>query len=230
MSRCQPRQATVLCMELPTGTVEWAPGRETSVWMAGDGSGDIALVLAHGAGSDALHPLTVGLRDELVKAGTSCVTFNYPYREESRRWPDSPEQLLACHRAVLAWVMERTGEIPVLAGRSMGGRIASYLAADGAPVKALVLYAYPLHPPGRPDRLRSEHLGSISVPMLFFRGSRDVFSRSDLFDREVRNLETTTVVDLEGLDHSFRGRVRMAEIVNRSIAEATVAWLRSVPS
>lgn len=217
-------------MELPTATVEWAPGREISVWMAGDPRDEIVMVLAHGAGSDALHPLTVGLRDELVKLGVSCVTFNYPYKEDGRRWPDRPERLLACHRAVLAWVMEQTGEIPVLAGRSMGGRIASYLAAEGAPVKALVLYAYPLHPPGRPDRLRSEHLSSISVPMLFFRGSRDVFSRPDLFDREVRTLETATVVDLEGLDHSFRGRVRMAEIVNRSIAETTVAWLRSVRS
>ena len=200
------------------------------MWTAGDPHGDLVLVLAHGAGSDALHPLTVGLRDELVREGVWCVTFNYQYKEEGRRWPDPPDQLLACHRAVLAWVMEQTGEMPVLAGRSMGGRIASYLAAEGAPVKALVLYAYPLHPPGRPDRLRSEHLGGISVPMLFFRGSRDVFSRSDLFDREVRHLETTTVVDLEGLDHSFRGRVRMAEIVNRSIAQTTVAWLRSVPS
>ena len=216
-------------MELPTATVEWSPGRETSVWMAGDRGGDLTLLLAHGAGSDALHPLTVGLRDELVRAGASCVTFNYPYREEHRRWPDPPGRLLACHRAVSDWVKEETGRIPVLAGRSMGGRIASYLAAEGAPVEALVLYAYPLHPPGKPDRLRSDHLGSISVPMIFFRGSRDVFSRSDLFDREVRALETATVVDLEGLDHSFRGRVRIAEIVNRSIAETTVAWLRSLP-
>lgn len=215
-------------MELPVATVEWSPGRETSVWVAGDQRSDLALILAHGAGSDALHPLTVGLRDELVKAGAWCVTFNYPYREEGRRWPDPPERLLACHRAVLAWAMEQTGEIPVLAGRSMGGRIASYLAADGAPVTALVLYAYPLHPPGKPDRLRSEHLGGISVPMLFFRGSRDVFSRSDLFDREVRALETATVVDLEGLDHSFRGRVRDAEIKNRDIAQTTVAWLDGV--
>ena len=216
-------------MELPTATVEWAPGRKTSVWMSGDRRGDIALVLAHGAGSDALHPLTMGLRDELVKAGASCVTFNYPYKEDGRRWPDPPDRLMACHRAVLAWAMERTGRIPVLAGRSMGGRIASYLVADGAPVRALVFYAYPLHPPGKPDRLRSDHLGSISVPMLFFRGSRDVFSRSDLFDREVRTLEKATVVDLEGLDHSFRGRVSMADIVNRSVAEATVAWLHSIP-
>ena len=64
--------------------------------------------------------------------------------------------------------------------------------------------------------------------MLFFRGSRDVFSRSDLFDREVRALETATVVDLEGLDHSFRGRVRDAEIKNRDIAQTTVAWLGGV--
>jgi hypothetical protein len=188
------------------------------------------MILAHGAGSDALHPLTLGLRDELVNAGASCITFNYPYKEEGRRWPDPPERLLACHRAVLAWAMEETGEIPVLAGRSMGGRIGSYLAAEGVAVRALVLFAYPLHPPGKPDRLRSGHLGSVSVPMLFFRGSRDVFSRFDLFDREIRSLDLATVVDLEGLDHSFRGRVRDAGIVNRSIAQKTVAWLQGLPT
>lgn len=216
-------------MEIPTARVKWALGRKTSLWAAGDPELNPVLILAHGAGSDASHPLTVGLRDQLVQAGAYCVTFNYPYKEEGRRWPDRTDLLLACHRAAVAWVRGETGKVPVLAGRSMGGRMGSYLAAEGDPVRALVFYAYPLHPPGRPDRLRSEHLSSIAVPMLFFRGSRDVFSKPDLFDREIRSLKMAAVADLEGLDHSFRGRGRRLEDVNRHVAQRTVNWIKRLP-
>lgn len=212
-------------MKITPAKVEWTPGKRVSLWAAGSSKSEFIMILAHGAGSNANHPLTVGLRDELVAAGAFCVTFNYPYAEEGRRWPDRTDRLLACHRAVSAWVMAETGKTPVLAGRSMGGRMGSYLASDGDPGRALVLYAYPLHPPGRPERLRSEHLSNIRVPMLFFRGSRDAFSRSDLFDREIRSLKTATVVDLEGLDHSFRGRGKRIADVNRSIAQDTIDWL-----
>lgn len=215
-------------MDITTARVEWAPGKRVGLWSAGDPESAVVLILAHGAGSDAFHPLTVGLRDGLVEAGALCFTFNYPYKEEGRRWPDRPDRLLACHRAVLGRVMDETGRVPVLAGRSMGGRMGTHLAADGDPVKALVLYAYPLHPPGRPDRLRSAHLGGIGVPMLFFRGSRDAFSAPDLFDREVRSLRLATVVDLEGLDHSFRGRGRKPEDANRRLAETTISWLEGL--
>ncbi len=162
--------STLSVMDLATAQVEWAPGRRTRVWAAGDPGWDPVLILAHGAGAGAGHPLVAGLRDQLAAAGAFCVTFNYPYTEEGRRWPDPTRRLLACHRAVSEWVRNKTAQTPVLAGRSMGGRMGTYLAADGDPVRALVLYAYPLHPPGRPDRLRSEHLGRIEVPMLFFRG------------------------------------------------------------
>ena len=215
-------------VETVTARVEWAPGRETSLWAAGDSRRGPVLILAHGAGAGGDHPLMVGLRDALVEAGACCFTFNYPYKEEGRRWPDPLQRLLDCHRAVAARVMDETGTVPVLAGRSMGGRMGTYLAAEGDPVRALVLYAYPLHPPGRTDRLRSEHLGSIRAPMLFFRGSRDTFSVPELFDREVRSLPMATVVDLEGLDHSFRGRGRSAGEVNRAVAEQTVRWLESL--
>ena len=216
-------------METSAIRLEWTPGRSTRVWTAGDPERHPVAILAHGAGAGADHPLMVGLRDQLVAAGAFCVTFNYPYKEEGRRWPDHKSRLLACHKAVMEWTKKQTGRTPVLAGRSMGGRMGTYLAAQGEPVRALVLYAYPLHPPGRPEKLRSEHLPSIEVPMLFFRGSRDTFSRPQLFDREVRSLPLATVVDLEGLDHSFRGRGRTAREVNRMVAEQTVRWLGRLP-
>ena len=214
-------------MELATVRVKWAPGKWTTMWPAGDSGSRHTLILAHGAGAGACHPLVVGLRDHLVAAGAFCVTFNYPYTEEGRRPPDRTDRLLACHRAVAQWVRSEVCETPVLAGRSMGGRMGSYLAADGDPVRALVLYAYPLHPLRRPDRLRSEHLSRITVPMLFFRGSRDALATPELFDREVRPLRSATVVDLEGLDHSFRGRGHRADEVNRRLAEMTVSWLEN---
>ena len=215
-------------MELATVRVKWAPGRWTTLWQAGDPGSRHTLILAHGAGAGAAHPLVAGLRDQLVSAGACCITFNYPFTEEGRRPPDRADRLLACHRAVAEWVRNEICEKPVLAGRSMGGRMGSYLAADGDPVRALVLYAYPLHPPGRPDRLRSEHLSRICVPMLFFRGSRDAFATPEMFDREVRPLRSATVFDLEGLDHSFRGRGQRADDVNRRMAEMTVAWLETL--
>ena len=215
-------------METTTARLEWAPGRTVSVWTAGDPPRGPVLILAHGAGAGADHPIMVGLRDELVDAGAFCVTFNYPYKEEGRRWPDHIDRLLACHRAVLEWTRKETGRIPVLAGRSMGGRMSTYLASNGEPIRAVVLYAYPLHPPAKPEKLRSEHLPRVQVPMLFFRGSRDSFSRPELFDRHVRSLKMATVVDLPGLDHSFRGKGHGAEEVDRLVAEATVAWLGSL--
>ena len=214
---------------MSTVRVKWAPGRWTTLWPAGDPASEHTLVLAHGAEAGASHSLVAGLRDELVAAGAFCVTFNYPYAEEGRRPPDRTDRLLTCHRAVAAWVRSEVCETPVLAGRSMGGRMGSYLAADGDPVRALVLYAYPLHPPRRPDRLRSEHLSRITVPMLFLRGSRDAFATPEVFDREVRPLRLATVFDLEGLDHSFRGRGHRADVVNRRLAEMTVSWLGTLP-
>ena len=216
-------------MKLATARVEWTPGRRVSLWTAGDKGRGPVVILAHGAGAGADHPLVVGLRDQLVAAGSFCVTFNYPYMEEGRRWPDPTHRLLACHRSVLAWVKMETKDVPVLAGRSMGGRMGTYLAEEGETVRALVLYAYPLHPPGRPDRLRSEHLGRIAIPMLFFRGSRDAFASAELFDREVRSRKLATVVDLDGLDHAFRGRGQRPEDVNRLLAGETVSWLNNLP-
>ena len=103
----------------------------------------------------------------------------------------------------------------------------TYLAAAGEPALGLVLYAYPLHPPGRPDRLRADHLPAISAPMLFFQGTRDPLSRMDLFEQHVRPLPITTVELLEA-DHSLGGSRNAAFLIER-----TAEWinkLKEVPS
>lgn len=191
-------------------------------------SGAPMMVLAHGAGTDQRHPMVGGIAEALAAAGHGVMTFNYPYTEAGRRAPDRAPKLLACHRAVAAEAQRRYGSAPVLAGRSMGGRMATMLAADRADVVGVVCLAYPLHPAGKPDRLRTEHLRMITVPMLFFQGSRDSLSRSDLFDEHVRPLPKVTVVDMEGADHSFRGRGWTPDRVRSTVVEGYEAWLGSL--
>lgn len=191
------------------------------------GEGGPVVVLAHGAGTHRRHPTMVALADALASRGATVATFDYPYAAAGRRAPDRAPTLLACHRAVVEWIRSELGDELVLAGRSMGGRMASMLVADGVACRALVLYAYPLHPPGRPERLRIEHLPAITVPTLVVRGTRDAFSRSDLFDRYLRS--RFDVVDVEGADHSFRGGGRSVAEVSLLLADATVTWLSHLP-
>ena len=153
------------------------------------------------------------------------ITFNYPYTEAGRRAPDRAPKLLACHRAVAEHARHRYGSSPILAGRSMGGRMATMLAAEGSDVAGIVCLAYPLHPAGKPDKLRIEHLPEITVPMLFFQGSRDALSRAELFDEHVRPLPNATVVDMDGADHSFRGRGWTLERVQSVVTEGYETWL-----
>ena len=188
-------------------------------------SGSPMMVLAHGAGTNQRHPMVSGIASAVASAGHGVMTFDYPYAEAGRRAPDRAPKLLACHRAVAAEAHLRNGSAPILAGRSMGGRMATMLAAEGAEVIGIVCLAYPLHPAGKPDRLRIEHLANVTVPMLFLQGSRDALSRSELFDRHIRTLPNATVVDLEGADHSFRGRGWSPERVQETVVDAYEAWL-----
>ncbi len=177
---------------------------EDSVTGKVEGVGEVGILLAHGAGTNQDHPVLVATRSALAQGGVQVMTFNYPYSEAGRSGPDSAERLLTCHRAALAKLAEKCPAGTFLAGRSMGGRMGTYLAAEGADVLGVICYGYPLHPPGKPDRLRIDHLGSIKVPMLFFQGDRDALSRSDLFDRHIRSLAQAKVLDLKA-DHSLGG-------------------------
>lgn len=202
--------------------VRWREGSEVTVREAGQGGPTV--LLAHGAGTDQDHPLVAGLREALGAVGLKAISFNYPYTEEGRRRPDRQQVLMDCHRAIADWARATFGGPLVLAGRSMGGRIATLIAADGHPVDALVLYAYPLHPAGKPDKLRFDHLPGIEAPMLFFQGSRDPLSRPELFDALVRPI--ATVHDLPGADHSFRIKGTTRDELNSLLAQETQRWLR----
>jgi hypothetical protein len=186
------------------------------------GDSQKGLLLAHGAGTNQDHPRLVELRDGLAAAGLTVLTFNYLYAEAERKRPDAQPLLLSAHRAARDLLAGEVGGPVVLAGRSMGGRMGTYLAAAGEPTLGLVLYAYPLHPPGKPDNLRADHLPSITAPMLFFQGTRDPLSRMELFDRYVRPLPNVSV-DLLEADHSLGGARNAARLIER-----TVEWIRKL--
>jgi predicted alpha/beta-hydrolase family hydrolase len=198
--------------------IRWSGGRVTARTA---GEGEVGVLLAHGAGTNQDHPTIVATRKALAEENLSVMSFNYPYSEAGRSAPDSQAKLLECHRAALAALRKRVQGGVVLAGRSMGGRMGTYLAAEGDVVLGLVCYAYPLHPPGKPEKLRVEHLPQIKVPMLFFQGKRDALSHGHLFDLHVRTLPTATVIDME-VDHSLGG-VKTVPF----LAAKTAEWIRA---
>jgi predicted alpha/beta-hydrolase family hydrolase len=178
------------------------------------------LLLYPGAGSDASHPSLVAI--EQAVAPHPCVRADFPYRRAGRRAPDRPAVLMAAIRDELARVPD--GEPLVIGGRSMGGRMCSMVAAgvDGAPAPAglrgLVLISYPLHPPGKPDSLRVEHLAAVGVPTLFVSGDRDAFGTPDELRAWTATMPKRAKVahlfvegkghDLKGADHTIAGAVR----------------------
>ncbi len=203
------------------------PGGEVSGRISGEG--DIGILLAHGAGTNQDHPFMVGLRHALADAGHMAMTFNYAYTERGSKRPDPTTKLVEVHRAAADFLRERV-DVLFLAGKSMGGRMATYLAAEDYPAAGVVLYGYPLHPSGKPDSLRVAHFPDVRVPLLFIQGTRDALSRMELFDRHIRTLPNATVELLEGADHSFRGGGWKPESVIEKLATATSKWVEVVSS
>ncbi len=151
----------------------------------------------HGAFLSAMH---AGLAD----AGYVSVKFNFPYTEARRRLPDRRPVLEACYRAVLDTVTDTLAPPwVVIGGKSLGGRIASHLAAAGAPVRGLLLLGYPLHPAGRPQQLRAEHLPAVRVPMLFVQGACDALCDLALLRPVLATLPHATLHTIPAGDHSF---------------------------
>ncbi len=168
-------------------------------------------VLAHGAGAGIEHPFMTGATEGLAEGGVTTMRFNFPYVEEGRRSPDRPPVLLLAWRGALEEARRRSEGLPIAAGgKSLGGRMASMLAAEdegGFAAGALVFFAYPLHAPGKSDRPRDAHLPDVTVPMLFIQGTDDALARFDLIEELVRRLGSRARLHaVKGGDHSFRVR------------------------
>jgi hypothetical protein len=190
-----------------------------------------AVIVAHGAGSDMTSPFISTLHVGLARHGYVTVKFNFPYTEQRRRAPDPRPLLERCYRAVLDAIARDRALLPpwtVIGGRSLGGRIASYLAAGGAPVRGLLLLGYPLHPAGRPQELRASHLPTVAVPMLFVQGTRDALCDLDRLRTVLAPLKRVTLHTLDGADHAFR-RLRRSGVPDAAaweeVVRAAVHWL-----
>ena len=176
-------------------------------------------VFAHGAGGDMKHRGVARLAALLLERGISVARFNFPYREKGSRRPDPMPALRARYEAVVAEVRPHATKL-ILGGRSMGGRVASMMAADGFGCDGLLLVAYPLHPAGQPEKLRDAHLARIAVPVLCFNGTRDALCRRDLMDNALLKVRSWDMRWIEGADHSLSGEKELHEI-----ADAAAAWL-----
>ena len=170
----------------------------------GEHRAGVTLILGHGAGAGQTSDFIVNFGTKLAARGIDVVTFDFPYREQGRRIPDPNDKLEACCRAMIVAVRQRMKsgrDALAIGGKSMGGRIASQVAATGiGQLAGLVFLGYPLHPPGKPDRLRAKHLSDIKAPMLFVQGSRDAFGTPD----ELRPIITKVEAPTASLCHRRR--------------------------
>ena len=204
-------------------TLDWENGNVSVVWDHPP-KGDTYLLLGHGAGGNLHTPGLAHYARALATSGVGAVRFNFPYAEARRKVPYTQPILEACLWTVAEHVRARVERL-YLGGRSMGGRIASHVVADGLPSLGLVFLSYPLHPPGQPQRLRATHLQKISVPMLFLHGTRDAFATPALLRQVLVTLPTATLHDVEGADHGLTVRGRDPEDVTRELTEITRRWM-----
>ena len=161
-------------------------------------------VCAHGAGGHMADRGLLAATERLRGRGLAVVRFNFLYRTQGSSRPDPMPRLTACIAAVASHARREVApKRLILGGRSMGGRAASMLAADGFGCDALLFLAYPLHPAGQPEKLRDAHLARIGVPVLCLNGTRDALCRRDLMERAVAPLDRWTMHWLEAADHGF---------------------------
>jgi predicted alpha/beta-hydrolase family hydrolase len=165
--------------------------------------------------------------------GVAVVRFNFLYREQGSGRPDAMPRLKECMTAVIEHARQALRpRTLVIGGRSMGGRTASMLAADGFACDGLLLLAYPLHPAGKPEKLRDAHLPQIGGPVLCFNGTRDTLCQRDLMERAVEPLRPRWEMHwLEGADHSFhvlKSSGRADADVLDEMADASARWLEQL--
>jgi len=201
------------------------------------------LMLAHGAGAGQTHPFMTSFAVGLAARGLDVITFNFLYTEQGRRAPDRAARLEACYRTMVDAVRARrdAGHAVFIGGKSMGGRIASQITAgpdpgatdaeDAVPVAGVVALGYPLHPPGRPEKMRDAHLPRISVPMLVVQGSRDGFGTESELRPVLARMPAATLHIVEGADHSLNIRRKSApprEEIYAAVMDEIVAWVKAV--
>ncbi len=170
-------------------------------------AGAVAIVvMAHGACAGMDHPFLTGLTEALNERGIATLRFNFPYMEAGKKFPDRPPTAIAAWNAVMETARKSAAGKPVFAaGKSFGGRMASMAVAEGMETAGLVFLGYPLHAPGKPEKLRDGHLYGLEAPMLFLQGTRDPFALPGELEPVVERIGPhATLKWFEGGDHSFK--------------------------
>ena len=195
----------------------------------------VTIVLGHGAGADQMSGFMRMVASGFAARGLDAMTFNFIYKEKLKSVPDPKAKLEACYQAIINAAIKNKklkGNKLVIGGKSMGGRIASQVAAEHFEgIDGLVFLGYPLHPPGRPDKLRDEHLPRIKAPMLFMQGSRDAFGSEDEIRAIIKKhrLRAELYV-VESGDHSFKVPKSVApqEQVYEDVMDEVAKWCREL--
>jgi predicted alpha/beta-hydrolase family hydrolase len=196
----------------------------------------VTVVLGHGAGANQMSAFMRLVATGLAARGIDAMTFNFLYTEQGRHLPDPKARLESCYAAVIKAVLNHRKlkkNRLVIGGKSMGGRIASQVAAaDGKGVSGLVFLGYPLHPPGKPDKLRADHLKDIHAPMLFVQGARDAFGTEEEIRAVIKKTRLpATLFAVAGGDHSFKVPKRLGEPqeqVYEKIMDKVADWTRTL--
>lgn len=209
------------------------PDDSVGLLWSGPPRGRVAILLAHGAGADMRSDFMEAYAEGLGARGHTTLRFNFPYKEAGKKLPDGPPVLERALRAAAAHLRaEVPGARVVLAGKSMGGRYASLVAAKGEPADGLLFLGYPLHPAGKDGPLRAAHLARITAPMLFVQGSRDALCRLDLLRPALAPLAARARLHvLEGGDHSFvlpKSARRGPDVVREEVLDGVDRWLAEI--
>lgn len=190
------------------------------------------LFLGNGAGADMHSEFMSFVADGLAAAGVAVCRFNFCYQEKGRKTPDRQPLLEETYSAVVEKIASSWDGPTVLGGKSMGGRIASHIAASGQVTDGLLFFGYPLHPPGRPERLRDAHLHDVKVPMLFIEGTRDPFCPLDTLEAVRADVPAPTeVAVIDDGDHSLKVRKASGRTTEDAWAEAIAVaadWIKKL--
>jgi predicted alpha/beta-hydrolase family hydrolase len=189
-------------------------------------------VLAHGAGAGQRHPFMVAIATGLAARGIDVATFDFPYMAQKRKVPDRAPVLESCFESVIDVVRRlegARGHRLLIGGKSMGGRIATQLAArEPDAASGIVALGYPLHPPGRPEQPRVAHLPAIIAPVLIVQGERDAFGTPTELEPVIRTMKApVTLHRVLGGDHSLKVSGRKQPDVYEEVLDAMVAWIEA---
>jgi uncharacterized protein len=222
-------------MAIPVGAEE----RVSAVICTPDNEPDnkaVGVIIAHGAANNMEEPLIVAVCEGLAHAGYVTLRFNFIYSEKAQKSPDSQAKLETTWKSIHSFFTE---SLPykfkrvIVGGKSMGGRVASQMAATGnLPTHGLILLGYPLHAPGKKETLRDSHLYEMNIPMLFFAGTRDTLCDLSLLKDVLNKLKASwDLMVIDGGDHSFHlpmsAKIAQEDVYS-NIAKKCKEWVKSV--